>query len=294
MTSPPKEGGSQMLPPPRAGSAAVLLLHGLCANPLEMQPVARVLERDGYTVTNPLINGLGLDGDSMHTDWRSGSFEQWIAEAEHHLLALKQRHERVAVAGLCIGAVLALALAARTKVDAAVLISPTLFFDGWNVSPWRRFLPLAYMPFIRQRMSFAERAPYGVKNERLRRWLEQAMRSEGVSAAGAARLPAASLYEAERLIAHVKPLLPRLQTPALVMHALEDDVASPRSAHLLADQLGRTPRVEWYENSYHMLTLDNEREAVCASARRFIHEHLPRRPIQVPDDSTRRQTKAYA
>lgn len=278
---------------PAPSGTGVLLLHGLCANPLEMQPLARVFEKDGHAVLNPLIPGLGLDAEALRHGLRPGRFETWLAAAEAQFDLLRARHERVAVAGLCIGAVLALALAARRRVDALVLVSPTLFFDGWNVSPWRKILPLAYLPIFRSWMSFAEQPPYGVKNERLRRWLEQAMKSDGVSAAGAARLPAASLCEAERLIRHVKPLLPTITTPTLVQHALEDDVASPRSAHHLQACLGQPPQLAWYADSYHMLTLDNEREAVCALARQFLQEQLLDPPAgSLPTPSTHRPEEA--
>lgn len=254
---------------------AVLLLHGLCANPLEMQPVARVLHQAGYTVYAPLIHGMGVDDLALQQGWQATPCEQWLAQAEGHLAALAARHERVAVAGLCLGAVLSLAVAQRHALAALVLVSPTLFFDGWNVSRWRRLLPLAYLPGLRQRLSFAERSPYGVKNARLRKWIEQAMATDGLCAVGAARLPAASLYQAERLIRQVKPALPQVTAPTLVLHATEDDVAGPRSVHFLSERLGRGPLVHWFSDSYHMLTLDNEREAVCAAARRFIEQHLP-------------------
>lgn len=262
---------------PREGRSghAVLLLHGLCANPLEMQPLARLLHQAGHTVHSPLIPGMGLDGAAWTSGWRASPCEAWIDAAQAHLEALVARHDRVAVAGLCLGAVLSLALAQRCALNALVLISPTLYFDGWNVSRWRRLLPLAYLPGLRERMSFAERPPYGVKNPRLQKWISQAMASDGLSAAGAARLPAASLYQAERLIRRVKPGLPHVQAPALVLHATEDDVAGPRSVHLLERQLGRPPEVTWFHDSYHMLTLDNERAAVCDRALRFVNEHLP-------------------
>ena len=44
--------------------------------------------------------------------------------------------------------------------------------------------------------------------QRLRAWIAQAMASEQVSAAGAARLPAASLHQATRLLRHVRARLP--------------------------------------------------------------------------------------
>jgi len=254
---------------------AVLLFHGLCANPLELAPVAKSLREVGYVVDVPAIDGYGVSsatGEQLPVP----PFEHWLAEAEARFDSLAAEHGRVAVGGLCMGAVLALALAARRPAAALVLISTTLHFDGWNVSPWRRLLPLAYLPVLRRRMSFKETAPFGLKNERLRTWVEQAMASNHVSAVGAARLSAASLYEASRLIRHVRARLSGLAAPAVVLHASEDDVAGPRSVHELQSRLGSQPEVHWFHDSYHMLTLDNERVAVARTVRDFL---LSRHPL---------------
>lgn len=248
---------------------AVLLFHGLCANPLELAPVAKSLREAGYVVETPAMAGYGVSsatGEQLPVP----PFEQWLAEAEAAFDRLAATHGRVAVGGLCMGAVLALALAARRRTEALVLISTTLHFDGWNVSPWRRLLPLAYLPPLRRRMSFKETAPFGLKNERLRAWVEQAMASHHVSAVGAARLSAASLYQATRLIRHVRGRLTRVDTPAVVLHATEDDVSSPRTVRELQQRLGQAPEVHWFHDSYHMLTLDNERIAVARTVRDFL------------------------
>jgi carboxylesterase len=258
----------------RHDAPAVLLLHGLCANPMELAPVAKSLREAGYVVEVPAIDGYGVSAETGRA--RSvPPFEVWLDDALARYDALAARHERVAVGGLCMGAVLALALAARRPAAALVLISTTLHFDGWNVSPWRRLLPLAYLPMLRRRMSFKETAPFGLKNERMRAWVEQAMSSHQVSAVGAARLSAAALYEASRLIRHVRPRLPSLAAPAVVLHASEDDVASPRTAHELRDRLGQSPELHWFHDSYHMLTLDNERAAVARTVRDFLLRHHP-------------------
>jgi len=248
---------------------AVLLFHGLCANPLELAPVAKSLREVGYVVEVPAMSGYGVSsatGEQLPVP----PFEHWLAEAEAAFDRLAAEHGRVAVGGLCMGAVLALALAARRPAAALVLISTTLHFDGWNVSPWRRLLPLAYLPILRRRMSFKETTPFGLKNERLRAWVEQAMASDKVSAVGAARLSAASLYEATRLIRHVRGRLGQLAAPAVVLHATEDDVAGPRTVHELQDRLGSPPEVHWFHDSYHMLTLDNERVVVARTVRDFL------------------------
>ena len=158
---------------------------------------------------------------------------------------------------------------------ALMLLSTSLHFDGWNVSPWRRLLPLAYVPPLRQWLSFRETPPYGIKNERLREWVAQAMNASHVSAAGADRLPAASLHQASRLIRHVRRNLHQIAAPAVVLHASEDDVSGARSVLELQRRLGTTPEVHWFHHSYHMLTLDNERGAVTQAARQFLLRQVP-------------------
>lgn len=261
---------------------AVLLLHGLCANPLEMMPLARSLRDAGYVVEAPALDGYGVvppvaGAPAADKPVRRAvpPFEQWVEMAAAHFDALAAKHARVAVGGLSMGAVLALALALKRPAAALMLLSTSLHFDGWNVSPWRRLLPLAYVPPLRQWLAFRETPPYGIKNERLREWVAQAMNASHVSAAGADRLPAASLYQASRMIRLVRRRLHEIDAPAVVLHASEDDVSGPRSVLELQRHLATTPEVHWFHHSYHMLTLDNERGAVTQAARQFLQRMVP-------------------
>lgn len=253
---------------------AVLLLHGLCANPLELMPLGRQLRMAGYHVSIPELPGYGVSTKGQRAA-RVPPFEDWVGLARQHFDQLAACHDQVVVGGLCMGAVLALALACERPVAALLLVSTTLHFDGWNVSAWRRLLPLAYLPGIRHLLSFRETEPYGLKNKHLRAWVAQAMASKNVSAAGAASLPAASLHQATRLMKLVRQRLPQLTAPAVVLHATEDDVSGPRTVHELIALLGRKPEVHWFHDSYHMLTLDNERVAVAAAASDFLIRAVP-------------------
>ncbi|SEL84258.1 carboxylesterase [Roseateles sp. YR242] len=269
-------------PPPAAGTRrdqrpAVLLLHGLCANPLELMPLARTLRAAGYVVEAPALPGYGVPAEQQDRIPVT-RFEDWLALAVQHFDDLAARHERVVVGGLSMGSVLALAVALRRPAAAQLLVSTSLHFDGWNVSPWRRLLPIAFVPPLRQWLTFREREPYGIKNERLRAWVAQAMVSNHVSAAGADTLPATSLYQAWRMIRFVRAGLPHLDAPTLILHASEDDVSGPRSVHELQRRLGTRPEdieVHWFHHSYHMLTLDNERSAVANAARDFLLNRVP-------------------
>jgi len=249
---------------------AVLLLHGLCGNPLELQPLTRRLQRCGHSVSVPFINGYGVWQDRHQVT----PYESWVEDVRKQIEILRADHEQVLLGGICIGANLAMALAAQPHcgVDGLILISPTLFFDGWNVPRSRVFLPLAYYTPLRYWFRFRERAPFGVKNLRLRAWITEMMQRESASPAGAAYLPATSLYQSHRLIRQVKRGLSQVAIPALILHAVEDDVSSPKNAHFIARHMGSEDvNVHWFHDSFHMLTLDNEREQVADEIIRFLN-----------------------
>ena len=254
------------------GEHAVLLVHGLQSSPVEMQPLAKRLNKSGYTVHMPFIRGYGYKhGDDAHsiTHW-----EDWHAKLMAEFHALKQRHKTVAIGGLCIGAVLSLSIASELgeEVTALSLMSTTLYYDGWSI-PWYRFLlPIGYYTPFRYIYSYREREPFGLKNEKLRKWVAREMRYKDSSMAGAAKLTLPAVHEAELLIKSVKKSLPRVITPALIIHSVEDDVSTPRSARFIAENIGsKTVETILLQDSYHMLTIDNEREKVANDTIRFFN-----------------------
>jgi carboxylesterase len=256
-----------------AGEDAVLLLHGLAGSPLEMRYVANALHRDGFSVAVPHIAGYGYGSPVSH--WRD-----WYASAQDLLQALKREYRTVSVGGLCIGAVLALALAAEQprEIASLSLMSTTLFYDGWGL-PWYRFLmPLGFLPPLRWLYTYREREPFGIKNAALRQRIARVM-SQGFSEAGAARTTMDHLFHATRLIRHVVGRLGRIETPALVIHAVDDDTASTKSAELVVNRIGSSKVREVYlDDSYHIITMDNERERVARETSSFVREHVTAAP----------------
>lgn len=253
-----------------AGEDAVLLLHGLASSPLEMRYLAKQLHQWGYSVRVPHIPGYGYGGKA--TDWH-----QWHDHAAAVIDDLRREHRTVSVGGLCIGAVLALSLAAENgrNIAALSLLSTTLAYDGWSI-PWYRFLlPLGYYTFLRQTYSYPEREPYGLKNELLRRRIARAARQESFTEIGASSIPMNHVYQATRLIRHVKRTIGCVEAPALVVHAADDDISSAKSADFVVDHLGsKSVRKILLNNSYHMVTMDNERELVARETRDFFAAQL--------------------
>jgi carboxylesterase len=248
-------------------SHAVLMLHGLSSSPLEMRYLARFLHAEGFTACVPVLDG-----------YSAGTVEQamecWLDAATREYDALAERYERVSICGLSIGAALTLALAhRRPQAQAVVLLSLTLAYDGWAI-PWYRFLlGWAYYSPLRSRWRYRESAPYGLRNEALRAKIARAMQRNDFSEVGPSTISLPALHEASRLASSVRPQVRSIQNDCLIIHAIDDETSSPRTAHLVASTIGSAfLRTIYLDDSYHMITSDNEREIVARETALFLRE----------------------
>ncbi len=265
-------------PLPPGDDTAVLLLHGLYSNPNEMSPLGKELEKAGYRVAIPHLQGYTVCAeDVLDRRFARSPWEEWYAQVEAVFDELRQQHRRVVVGGLCIGADLALHLAAQRglQVAAVLALATTLYYDGWGI-PWYSFLlPLGYYTPLRHIYTYRERAPFGLKNPRVRARVERDMREREVSAAGASELPLNGIYQAQRLIGSIKKELPQVVSPTLVIHSREDDVASLRSPEQVYRRISAERRRKVVlDDSYHIITLDNERRRVSGEALDFLAQVL--------------------
>ncbi|RYY72246.1 MAG: alpha/beta fold hydrolase, partial [Comamonadaceae bacterium] len=250
---------------------AVLLLHGLCSTPDELLSVQGTLHRLGYAVQPMSIDGYSFD-DSI-AQQEAAPYEQWIDTIETRINTLRATHRRILLIGISAGASLALGAAIRCgqRVDALLLMSTTLQFDGWAIPRTQWLLPLALYTPIGRFWKYRERAPYGVKNERVRAWIERELRTRRISSAGSSVIDIGHLREHDRLIRHVRRHLDKVVCHrVLALHAREDEVASVANLDLLARGLRCGAfRSVVLGNSYHMITIDNDRHQVVREAVEF-------------------------
>jgi carboxylesterase len=252
------------------GAHAILLLHGMGGSAFEVMQVARKLNRQGFTVHIPVLPGhRGSVAELAQTRW-----QEWYDAAERHFEALYRSHEQVSVAGLCLGALLALQVAARKgeRVASVVSMSTTLAYDGWSI-PWYRFLlPLVLHTPLSRFWSYKENAVHGIKNESMRRRFSNMLNDPTSTATDGA--PASCIREMGALIKSTRRCLNMVLAPVLILHAKEDDIASTRNADYLEKHLGSV-HVEKIilDDSYHVITLDNQRDIVAQEAGRFIVQH---------------------
>ena len=241
----------------------VLLIHGLGGTPVEMKTVAKRLSNADHTVLCCQLAGhCGSEMDLAATHW-----QDWYASAKAGLSRLEARCDTIVVGGLSMGGLLAAKLAAAepSRVKGVVILAPTLWYDGWTI-PWYAVLlkllrSYISLPFLKH-WSFAEREPYGIKDERVRKIILQAMTSGDSTLAGVLRTPAYALRELWRLTDALKPELPKVHQRTLVIQARDDDVASIRNAQYLQRNLGGLVETLILDDSYHLITVDQQRHIV--------------------------------
>ena len=249
------------------GRHAVLLIHGLTGTPVEMRYVAKGLAAAGYHVHAVQLAGhCGTEGDLLRTNW-----QDWTASVEAAFDRLSQSHDKVAVGGLSMGAVLALHLATRRPTAAGLLLySPVIWHDGWSLPRMRWLLPLVFMTPLCDHYRLVESFPYGLKDERLRNVVLARMMSGDSTQAGSMGMAGASLREMLKLVRLVKRRLPAITVPALILHSREDDVASLRNADFLAARLGGPVDKVVLDDCYHLIVLDRQRARVVQESVRFL------------------------
>lgn len=251
------------------GRIGFLLVHGLAGTPAEMKILGKRLNRYGFSVLCPQLAGhCSSEGELIATRWTD-----WAQSVEDAFDALSRHMDVVFVGGLSAGAVLSLRHAQRYpgRARGLALYSTTLRYDGWTIPKLSFLLPLILkMPYFGKRYRFEEAFPYGIMDERLRGRILAQMQGGDAEAAGFAATPGAALKQLWGLVDAVKHDLPRVKTPTLIVHSSNDDIASAASNALyVRDHIGGPTELLLLDRSYHMVTIDQERNAVGDATARF-------------------------
>jgi carboxylesterase len=184
----------------------------------------------------------------------------WTATVESAACAMAAEVSCVALVGMSLGALLALAVAAARTVPVRALVllgTPLRFAD--ERAAMLRFV--AWVPGI-------VGAGRLVRKRRGRDILDEAARARSLAYDA---FPLASVVELLRLRAAVKRRLHRVTQPTLVLHGRHDRTAPLANVEELRRRLPAKPlEVTIFEHSAHVLTEDAERDAVAARVVDFL------------------------
>ncbi len=242
----------------RAGSRPLgcLLVHGFTATPDEMRPLGEALAARGFPVRAVRLAGHGTEvADLAGTRWTD-----WFASVTEGADRLRRDVPALAVAGMSLGALLALHLAATrpAEVSALVLCGTPLELGGTGV----RWLPLlARIPCIARRWATIPK-PGGPDIA------DPAVRAASRSYRA---MPLGAVLELLRLQAVVRGEVGRVTQPALLLHGRHDHSVPLANLERVRRSLGsRLIESHVLERSWHVVTLDYDRDEVARLAADFL------------------------
>lgn len=239
--------------------AGVLCVHGFTSTPFEVRSLGESLQRRGLHAVGIVLPGHCTSVEELdRTTWRN-----WYGAVEAEYTALTRRFSRVAVAGESLGGLLSLYLAARTPGVAAVAsLAAPLWLEGIGkrLSDWTR--------------------PGRWLHGRLRRvpklgGSDIADKAVKATYPGYSAVPMAALGSMCDFMKVVDEALPEVKAPTLVIHGRQDHTAPVASAARIAERMGaRVEKTLILEKSFHIITLDVERELVAEEVGTFLSRHL--------------------
>ncbi|HEY8523754.1 MAG TPA: alpha/beta fold hydrolase [Acidimicrobiales bacterium] len=227
------------------GPHGVLVLHGFTGSPQSVRGLAEAFAAAGFAVELPLLPGHGTSVDDMITT----GWADWSAAAEAAYDDLAARTESVVVAGLSMGGTLTAWLATRhPEVAGIVCVNPVLDV-GDDVADLAR----------QQLAEGVDRFP-SIGGD----VADPEARERAYDATPLA--PLLSLHEGA---AALRDDLAKIACPVLLMTSVEDHVVPPANSDMLAAAVqGPVERVT-LERSYHVATVDYDKDLVNERAVAF-------------------------
>ena len=233
----------------QGGPNGVLVCHGFTGNPGSMRSLAQAFAAADYTVELPLWPGHGTSVDDMiPTRW-----DDWAGVAEAAFVELAGRCERLVVAGLSMGGTLTCWLAANhPEIAGIVCVNPAI------EPPADSFIEV-----VNGMADTGADRLQGIGSD---------IAMPGISEGAYLETPIApllSLFEAQAALA---PRLGEIRCPLLLLNSPQDHVVPPSSSDFLAARVSGPLERVTLERSYHVATMDYDREEIERRAVEFANK----------------------
>jgi carboxylesterase len=227
------------------GPNGALIVHGFTGSPQSMRPLAEAFAAAGYTVELPLLPGHGTTVEDMLTT----SWADWSAAIEAAYQDLARRCERVVVAGLSMGGTLTVWLAvnhpeiaAIVPINAAVSLDPDLAAG------------------VQSLVDAGQEVMDAIGND---------VADPEVTELAYDKTPLRPLLSLAGAIGDIAAGLPTIRCPTLVIVSEQDHVVPPQSSEMIANSVGGPVEVLRLERSYHVATIDFDRDRINQAAVAF-------------------------
>ncbi|MBY0356491.1 MAG: alpha/beta fold hydrolase [Candidatus Obscuribacterales bacterium] len=262
----------------------VVLIHGLTGTPTEMKPLEKYLRKLGFDVENVLLAGHGAGHDEMlDSNWK-----QWLESARQALHKIQARNEQAVVCGLSMGGIIAARLATEeANIAGVMMLSPTLSYDGsimfnktFDTIIRSRLLQrtmrniIECIPAVGRKIFWEETPPYGISDVRIQRQITrsiEAARQGGSNEFGVFRTYYGSFVQMWSLIDDTRQRLAQISCPTVLVHSLDDTLASIDNATETYALVGsKNKTLAFLTGCDHVMTLDLQKQKVMKMLGNFV------------------------
>ena len=232
----------------KGGAEGVLLIHGFTGSPAELLLLGNFLNAAGFTVLGIRLAGHGTN----ENDLIKTSQENWFNTVLDGWSILTGVCEKIFVVGHSMGGLLALKLSVAKKIDKLVTIAAPIFVDeslGAENLPPREVCGVQTVLRPRRKLKNVPSAANQIYR----------------------KMPLISVHELFDLLEGVKKILPKIQTPLLIIHAKDDHTAKPSSADFISENVSsKILQKKFWEVGGHLLPLTENRDEVFEEVAKFL------------------------
>lgn len=233
------------------GPVGCQLIHGFTANQNEVLPLGRFLASKGVSILIPSLPGHGTaPEDMMQVKWQA-----WAGKVLDGHNRLRATCREVFVCGMSMGGVLALQLAQKQLLEGVVAMAAAFDFPKWQKATARALKRVWQYknkdggPDIKDKSMAAELGSYD-------------------------RYPIRAVNELFALVDNVRSGLAEVRNPLLLLYSKQDHTIPVADGYRILERVSSTSKelIELRE-SYHIITMDVEREFVWETVWAFIRQH---------------------
>lgn len=225
-----------------------LCIHGFTGSPEEVAPLVEYLQkRTDWVIKTPTLPGHG-----EQLQLKGVTYDQWFQAAEEALQALVEKCETVYVIGFSMGGVIAVYLAEKYKIDKLVLLSAAFYYINPRqlIKDIREIVRDGWRRRLRENPLFIR-----YKNKIL-------------------ATPLTAILEFRKLVNEVRPRLPNVHIPALIVQGEKDSIVPMKSAYYLYNKIGSSQKkLLVLQESYHHVCHGPDRYLLFREVEKFLREN---------------------
>ena len=194
----------------------IYLIHGFSSTTYEVKTLAKHLAAQGYYVQTNNLPGHGTTIE----DCNLTSYHEWLSSVEQHIAAMYACCDKIIVAGVSMGAIIALHLGTLFRVNGIIAASPLLKFKSeFHVRILTRL-------FHKIKKTASKKGTFQPDPTKV---IEQGFY-------GYTHYPLSALNEMRKMIDTIKPNLSKITSPTLLIHS-KVDYTTPFKNHQLIKAL---------------------------------------------------------